>query len=71
MKNWILNIVSRIVGRYFSMVHLSSWASAAHKERALNAYVSLRRRLPVMECGKHWGNHDRSRKLPFHATQGG
>jgi len=36
----------------------------------LEHYKSVRRTLPLMSDGRHWGNHDGSKQKSFKATQG-
>lgn len=64
----IVNIISRIQGARFA----KAWEKgpSAKADRLLNSYCSWRRRLPVMEDGNHWGNHDGSARKPWRATQG-
>jgi hypothetical protein len=66
--NKIINLISRIQGARFA----NAWAKGqtAKADRLLNSYCSLRRRLPIMLDGNHWGNHLGSSKKPFRATQG-
>jgi hypothetical protein len=69
----IINYLSILAGRSFA----KSWNSAEsyHNQswmtlRKLDVYVALRRRLPIMSDGIHWGNHWISDKAPVRATQG-
>lgn len=70
IKNNTLNLISRVLGSHFAMAHNSWLFTPAYALRTLDAYRSVRRRLPVMACGKHYGNHAGSRRKPYEATQG-
>ena len=70
IKNNTLNLISRILGSHFAMAHNSWLFTPAYALRTLDAYRSVRRRLPVMACGKHYGNHAGSKRKPYKATQG-
>lgn len=69
MRNHIINTLSRFVGKHFAKCYRRNWVSANYTLRVLDAYISLRQKLPLMADGKHWGNHYYSRMLPWRATQ--
>ena len=72
MKNFTLNIISRILGKHFAMAYTNTTLfSNGYVDASLDAYRSVRRLLPVQPCGKHLGNHDGSKLKPYLATQGG
>jgi hypothetical protein len=70
LRNNTLNLISRVLGSHFAMAHNSRLFTPAYALRTLDAYRSVRRRLPVMACGKHYGNHAGSKRKPYEATQG-
>ena len=63
----LLNLYSILAGKAFASAYNrgSSFAPAM-----LEHYCSIRRRLPIMSDGNHWGNHWLSNKKPLRATQG-
>jgi|TARA_R100000049_G_C1889221_1_gene42882 hypothetical protein len=72
MKDQILNGFSRLIGRLFSFGYRHhSFIPNMATMSLLDAYISVRRSLPVMADGNHWGNHYASNKKPWKATQKG
>lgn len=68
---YLLNLYSVFVAKAFHALYAPQNATANRKAmRVLDHYRSVRRMLPVMSDGNHWGNHDGSKKKPFYATQG-
>jgi len=70
LRNYSLNVISRLLGKHFAMAYSSKLFSDAYTFRALDAYRAVRRLLPVQPCGKHFGNHNGSKLKPYLATQG-
>jgi hypothetical protein len=67
----LLNLYSVFVAKAFRALYTSPNLTAKRKAmRVLDHYRSVRRRLPMMADGNHWGNHWLSAKKPFLATQG-
>ena len=67
---YFTNLYSVLVGKVFAFAYGSSLFSNASVFGLLEHYKNTRRRLPLMDCGKHWGNHDGSNYRPWLATQG-
>jgi hypothetical protein len=68
---YLLNLYSVFVAKAFRALYTSQNTTANRKAmRVLDHYRSVRRVLPVMHDGNHWGNHDGSKKKSFYATQG-
>lgn len=71
MKNFTLNLISRVLGKHFAWAYKTNLVSANYTNNALDAYCSVRRMLPVADAaGRHLGNHYGSKKKPYLATQG-
>jgi len=71
----LINYLSVLAGRSFAKSWNSQCLAPPQEQswmtlRKLDVYVALRRRLPVMSDGLHWGNHWCSDKEPVRATQG-
>jgi hypothetical protein len=70
MKHF-LNLYSVFVAKAFHALYTSNNPTATRKAMCvLDHYRSVRRVLPVMHDGNHWGNHDGSKRKSYHATQG-
>jgi hypothetical protein len=70
MKHF-LNLYSVFVAKAFRALYTSPNLTANRKAmRVLDHYRSVRRTLPLMNDGNHWGNHSGSSKKSFYATQG-
>jgi hypothetical protein len=68
---YLLNLYSVFVAKAFHALYHSNNLTANRKAmRVLDHYRSVRRVLPVMHDGNHWGNHRGSKKKSFNATQG-
>ena len=68
---YIINLYSNLVAnRFEKQYHSPSAKDNAKAIRTLEHYRSIRRRLPMMSDGNHWGNHKNSNKNPYYATQG-
>jgi len=68
MLNNLINFASTIQGRRFAKAYKAQKTGKA--ARLLDSYISLRRRLPLMPDGRHFGNHKGSKQKPLRATQG-
>ena len=68
MKRQVLHLASIAMGHAFRLSY--SHLAPRHADKVLNGYIALRRMQPRMECGKHWGNHDGSKKRPIKACLG-
>ena len=66
---YLLNSLSLFCATRFESAYREEHSSKTTKFW-LNRYVALRKRLPIMSDGNHWGNHTLSSKKPFCATQG-
>ena len=67
----LINLYSIFVAKAFETLYFSDNYKTQQKAlKVLDHYRSVRRCLPIMECGKHYGNHDGSSKKAFLATQG-
>jgi len=69
---YLINLYSQFVAKRFEHLYHTSYN---HRQdikamKVLNHYRSVRRLLPLEKCGKHFGNHDGSKKKAFCATQG-
>ena len=71
MKNKIINAYSTLVGRLFAFTYKALPYENKLVLALLDHYIRLRQSLPIMSCGKHYGNHYGSDMKPFTATQGG
>ena len=72
MKHF-LNLYSVFVAKAFHALYHSNPANPTANRKAmrvLDHYRSVRRTLPLMNDGNHWGNHHGSKKKSFYATQG-
>ena len=69
MKNFTLNIISRVLGKHFAWAYASSVVPFGYAMKSLDAYRAVRRLLPMQPCGKYLGNHNGSKMKPFLATQ--
>ncbi len=67
---YLISFYSVLVGKAFAFTYARSFFSAKTVFGLLEHYKNMRRRLPLMECGNHWGNHAGSSYRPFLATQG-
>lgn len=67
----LLNLYSVFVAKTFRVLYTSSNLNANRKAmRVLDHYRSVRRMLPLMYDGNHWGNHLGSKRKSYYATQG-
>ena len=68
---YLLNLYSVFVARRFeALYHSPSYKKNVKAQKVLEHYRSIRRLLPIMHDGNHYGNHNGSNKKPFYATQG-
>jgi hypothetical protein len=68
---YLLNLYSVFVAKAFRALYISKNTTANRKAmRVLDHYRSVRRLLPIMQDGNHWGNHRESGRKPWFATQG-
>jgi hypothetical protein len=68
---YIINLYSQLVAKRFEVLYHSPIHNDNVKAmKVLDHYRSVRRVLPIHQCGKHFGNHDGSKKKAFFATQG-
>ena len=68
---YLLNFYSIFVAKAFHVLYHSPSYTANRKAMdVLEHYKSVRRTLPLMSDGRHWGNHDGSKQKSFKATQG-
>ena len=68
---YLINLYSQLVAIRFEKQYNSKSTKANSKAlNTLEHYKNVRRMLPVMSDGNHWGNHWLSNKSPFYATQG-
>lgn len=68
---YLINLYSIFVARRFEALYRSSDTRANKKAlKVLDHYRNVRRLLPIMGDGNHFGNHKGSKKKAFNATQG-
>ena len=68
---YLLNFYSIFVAKAFRVLYMSPSLTANRKAMdVLEHYKSVRRTLPLMSDGNHWGNHNGSKQKSFKATQG-
>ena len=68
MKRTAIHLASIAMGHIFRVGY--HHLAPRHADKLLNGYIGLRRMQPRMECGKHWGNHNGSKKRPIKACLG-
>jgi len=68
---YLINLYSILVAKRFeTLYHSPSTKANAKAMKVLDHYRSVRRVLPLMSDGNHFGNHKGSKKKAFNATQG-
>ena len=68
---YLINLYSVFVAKRFeALYHSPSYKANVKAQKVLNHYRSVRRMLPIMSDGNHFGNHKDSSKKAFYATQG-
>jgi len=68
---YILNYYSIFVAKAFRVLYTSPSLTANRKAmKVLDHYKMVRRSLPLMEDGRHWGNHHGTKQKAYMATQG-
>ena len=67
---YLTNQYSVLVGKAFALAWKTCGDTSNIPHALLEHYRSVRRSLPVMPGGNHWGNHHGSSYKPFRATQG-
>ena len=68
---YLINLYSVFVAKRFETLYNSPSTKANAKAlKVLDHYRSVRRTLPIMSDGNHFGNHKNSSKKAFYATQG-
>jgi len=68
---YLINLYSVFVAKRFETLYNSPSSKDNSKAmKVLDHYRSVRRVLPVMSDGNHFGNHKGSKQKAFNATQG-
>ena len=68
---YLLNFYSIFVAKAFRVLYTSPNLTANRKAmKVLDHYRNVRRALPLMSDGRHWGNHYGSKQKSYNATQG-
>jgi len=68
---YLRNLYSTYLARRFSKQWFSDdLRTALSSHKTLQKYKKVRRSLPLMDDGNHWGNHNESKRNPYKATQG-
>jgi len=71
IMKYLLNYYSIFVAKAFRALYMSSsWHANRKAMDVLEHYKDVRRCLPLMHDGRHWGNHKGSKQEAFKATQG-